>query len=294
MITETIYTCVITCVVYFIALYFAKNKVYFLAWAFVLFSYSLIIRPTLWPVYPFTIVILLYVAIKNRAVISNNIIVKYLIISSIGIVIVCFQLGMMKKDFGIYTMTFNGTQTFYGYLGAYAQSLKSNQTLQEVRKVRAHEITYLFNNHQWKKIDSLCNADLRDQVKNNTRNLFKGLETDIISNTFMPGNFIISNIRGWFFFDKLKNGCLWLSYWQNVLFTGFIAISVGFIIFLRKRIEKKAAIIMLLNWIFASLIICISGISYWQNNRFNIVCTPFALISFALILSSFRKKGITI
>ena len=290
VLSETIYTCLITGVVYFIVVYFLRKKINSLAWAFLLFSVSLLIRPTLWPIYPFVIGIVVYVGVKSIRLFQRKAIFYYFLIFFMGLGLISFQLRMMKRDFGEYTISFNGEKTLYEYLGSYASHLGDKTDFKTEKDKRLITMIKCINGGQWKKMDSICGADLKYQLKNNTGNLCKALKIDIAANTFEPGFFNISNISKWFFFDAVKNACIWLSYWQNVLFTGFCFISIGLIIILRKKLGIEKAKIALINWGIAMLIIFISAISFWQLNRFHIVFTPLVLINVALLLDAVIRR----
>jgi len=70
LLSENTYTCLLAAIMYFIALYLVKKNISFLAWAFVLFSFSMLVRPTLWPLYPFAL--LVCVVLGLRAYMQDN------------------------------------------------------------------------------------------------------------------------------------------------------------------------------------------------------------------------------
>jgi len=180
----------------------------------------------------------------------------------------------------------------YTYLGAYVSSLKNGIDLRKERGDRAIKIYNFLRINHFNQFDSLCSADLHDQLKNNTRLFFRALRIDIVSNMLMPGDFEIANKKNWPMFDSIKNGCLFISAWQNVLFTIFIISSIIFIVAFRSFMDQTVFIFTCISWVIASFVIVISGVSYWQNNRFTVICTPMVLINMALLIGSVRNKVI--
>ncbi len=249
-------------------------------------------KPTLWPVFLPVTLVLIYIGLKNRIGTPRNTIVRYFSILLIGIMSISFQLGMMKKDFGIYTLSFNGKKTLYEFIGSFASSIRDKANLSKIERARVETMNSFIENKQWQKIDSISDADRNDQLKNNTRNYLKALRIDIEINTFSPGTFAIANNRNWPFFDLVENACIWLSYWQNVLFTEFGVIGIFLIMFIRKRLGNKTIIVAFINWGIIMFIIVISGISFWQLNRFHVVLTPLVLINAGLLFASATKKPI--
>lgn len=289
MLSETLYTFLLVCIVYFVAEYLPAKKPAFLGWAFVMFCASLLVRPTLIILFPIMLGALAYLGIKKRKLWSAAVVKRYSILILSGACLIFFQYGMMKKDTGVFTISLNGPKTAYEYLDAYSVSLKNNLNLHDEHNRRCKNMVALINDHQWKALDSLGNADMKEQLIHNTKFLFRALKIDISANILTPGEFDFSNIHNWPFFNFVTTLCIQLSYWQNVWLTIFILVSIVFVFLIKYKISSHAAILILLSWVLCFSIILISGITFWQLNRFTVVCTPLALISLALLIHALLK-----
>gem|GEM_PF-4868075 len=294
MLSETVYICLLVAIVYFIAHYLAKENVTSLGWAYFFYCYSLLVRPTLIVIAPFVLVSMLYVGVKNWKLVPKKIISSYILFFLLGSAIVLGQCCLMKRDVGVFNISVDGALTTYRYIGAYAKSMENKTSLRAEWSARSETISALARKKQWKKMDSLGNADLREQLRNNTWNYLNALRIDIVTNTFKGGAFNLSNIHQWACFDTVKNICFWLSYWQNVVCTFIIILSGFFVFFIKKIMGSNAGIVFFISFALGAGVIVTSGVSYWELNRFNIVGTPFVLINMALLINSLiiliRKK----
>ncbi|HTA82485.1 MAG TPA: hypothetical protein VK783_06125 [Bacteroidia bacterium] len=295
MLSETVYICLLVAVVYFVANYLAKENVASLGWAYFFYCYSLLVRPTLIVIAPFVLFFMLYVVVKYWKIAPRKIMNRYILFFLLGSGIVLGQCDLMKRDVGVFNITVDGALTTYRYIGAYAKSMQNKTNLIKEWKSREETILGIARKRHWKELDSLGNADIREQLRNNTWNYFKALRIDISANTFTGGAFKLTNIHQWPFFDSLTYICFLLSYWQNVVFTFFIILSGVLVFFVKKTTGNNAGIVFFISFALGAGVIVTSGVSFWELNRFNIVGTPFVLINMALLTNSLillvRKKS---
>ncbi len=291
ILSETVFTFLLTAIVYFVSKYLSKKDLKDLSWAFILLCFSLLVRPTLVLILPFVLIILIYLGIKNRDKVSRKTGIQYMIISFIGLSLVLIQCEMVKKDFGSFTISLNGKIAEYRYLGAYSISLKNKTNLMVEWSAREKRIFNLIGNNRWQAIDSLGNEDTKDQLRNNLSNYLKAMRIDISANTFMPGMFDIYNLHKWSFFETLKSICVFISYWQNVILSIWLLICGLVAFFIKHRLGNNITALFILNWVIGGTIIIVSGVCYWAYNRYNVVCTPLAIMNIAILFAAIIKRG---
>lgn len=291
LLSENTYTFTLTLLMYLVATYLQKKELKYLGRAFITFCFSILIRPTFFPLFPIVFLAVILVGYKKIIAIKLKGASNYYVLILAGCLLIIGQLSLMKKDYGSYTLSYNGDRTMYIYVNAYANSLLTRNNLYDERNSRIDISNNLLSTKKYAKYDSLCKADLKYQLVSNTKNWLKALRTDIVCNMIMPGNFEdLKNVEGVSWFSRVISVCLVLSGWQDTGFTIFIFCSIIMALLLKKRLSMPALGVIAFNWACTLFLVLISGLSYWQNNRFSVVYTPEVLINMALLIWAVRNK----
>ncbi len=288
--SETIYTFILTLIAYFTAKYIVTENITSLGWAFFIYCYSIITRPILMVLLPVLLFLILVHVIKKRNSIGFKKMRTFLMIILSGITIILGQMLLMKKDYGTFTLSIDGQKTVYVYIGSYVHSMETGDDLHLEKNRRGKEYWNYFNKGEWDSIKYMASNDMWHNVKYNKIKLFKALCIDIYFNSAQGGDFAISQDN-----DKalqvFRNMCTTVSGYMNLLISFIAGALIVLVFLLRRKLKNKLLLYCILLWIIPVALILISGISFWQNNRFHIPIPPLVLINIGLLISVLTGKA---
>ncbi len=294
--TETLYTFTLTLMLYFYVKYvFTKNWTN-LVIAFATLSFSIIVRPSLSPLFFPFLAVLVYFLWKNKVNWQNWAFLAFAIYCTVGV-----QSWNMNRRFGEYKISYIGDAVSYLYFSTYVDAIDSvksvaaaREVTQNLRTTRNHYVSASSNDNPDSTYRHGPNCpDCAVQAKYFQQYLFKTITQKpfwslftfcrgLISNSlygnaytygmakkYMPKNLSSFNLKIFFI----------ISTPQNILYS-FSALFL-FPIILWKR--YKTLKIWLPLFIVVWAIICLSTLSFGQADRFHIVFVPLTIF---LLLNS--------
>lgn len=282
LLTETLYTFLIFCVIFLIDKYNATRLYKYLSLALGLLIFLILIKPG--AKFLAIVLILFYsrTLLKNWYKASNAFI-------CLPLLMIVFQCVKMKEQYGDYTISYIDGVTYYNYLGNTAMTLKTGETFKEGLKKRGDYIFSL----PYTETKEVAANDFKDQLKNNKINLVRAYFSDIIYNSKMPSGYFdfCVNLKGKSYYEKTKSAMIVISKYQNRIFS-VIGLILALYYFLRSF--KKADICTLISF-YILYTIAISGISSHEGDRFHIVFFPFVILLMGkLYADKYHKKAITV
>lgn len=261
LLTESIYLFLILCAFYGLMEYYRGKSFRWLSFALGLFVLSMLIKPGSMFLGMIACVFFIREIVRNYK--KKAALFLY---GSIALVLV--QCAGIKFQFGNFTISYIDTVTYYGYLGARAESLRVGSGFKQMNS--RGTAMYSLPMPEQKK---LASADMKFQLTENTANLFKAYAIDLYDNTKSGTTAIMDckNVKGNSFFAA---GMLfWISKWQNRILTifGFVLAVVALFKFRKAPLYGAMAFFIL-------YIILLSGISCSQGDRFHMITFPFIFI----------------
>ncbi|MFT3796797.1 hypothetical protein [Flavobacterium sp.] len=278
--TEIIYLFLILSAVYFLFKYQRTEVFKYLAFALSLLVLSMLIKPG-----SKFLAILLTVYFVKQLVFNYGSRFAWLLYGSYFLVLV--QCAGVKYQFGNFTLGYIDAVTYYDYLGAKAESLRTNQTFETVWKQRADYIYSLPNPEQ--KV--IASRDFTDQLQYNTAHFFRAYFYNLGENasTGSVKIAILENLQGKVNHGTIKTLGYTISEWQNRLLS-IVGFLLSVLLLLRFKSTEKP---LLVTAFFVIYIMLLSGISCNEGDRFHIVTFPFVLMLISQ-WSSRKIKGIRI
>ena len=251
----------------------SKNYKYIINLAAVLILLTLIRPGFYYPaiaisIYGFWLIIKNKIPIRNRALMF----------------IACFLLilnnSLMFKNYGTFKPSNIDSITLYTYLGAYSQTEVRNTSTARIQRERRDKI----NKMNYPEIGKLAKEDFVFQMSYHPFVVIRYYIRNILWNSSDGTTTIITS------FNKsnslTKQFLFKLSQSYNILFT-LIAVILPFLVFGTKR---KIDLFWILSTLLVWYIICSSGISYRQGDRFHIVFYPIVLTQICYFLSNQRAR----
>jgi len=290
ILSETIYTFILTLAVYFAAKYIVTKNISSLGWAFFIYCYSIITRPILMVLLPLIIFLILMQVIKQRKSYDLKKMRTFSLIIFSGIALILSQMLMMKKDYGTFTLSIDGQKTVYVYIGSYVHSMETGTDLNLEKNRRGVEYWNYFHKGEWDSIKYRASNDMWHNVKYNKMKLFKALCVDIYFNSAQGGDFAISKDSNKTL-QAFKDICITVSGYMNLIFSSIAGVLIIPVFLLRRKLNRELFLYCILLWIVPVALILISGVSFWQNNRFHIPIPPLILINMGLLISALTTKA---
>ncbi|GAA4048187.1 hypothetical protein GCM10022388_12180 [Flavobacterium chungnamense] len=266
--SENIYLFFIVLGFYFLQKYYVNSKFLFLSISLSIFIISMLIKPGAKLFAIFLVLFFVKEILKNY----NN---KAIIFLYGSFFLVLIQCGLLKKQYGDFTISYIDSVTYYNYLGSKAVCLSQGKKLNQLDNPRMDYI-FSISNTETKKI---AFDDLINQISNNKFYLFYAYLSDVYDNS-TAGNTALDytiniNNTGYFKFSKIF--FFTISKFQNMFFTiigFFLSISMFFSSY------KKEPYFSLISF-FVLYTIFLSGISCSQGDRFHLPILSFVLILIA-------------
>ncbi|MBC7643300.1 MAG: glycosyltransferase family 39 protein [Flavobacterium sp.] len=224
--------------------------------------------------------ILILISIKKLKLVILN---RFVILVLLSILLVFYQMNTLKKNYGNFTISYIDGFTYYNYLGARADCLKNNTKFLQAQNPR---FIYLnkFSHVDQKKI---VFEDFKNQLTNNTSNLFQAYIINIISNS-THGSPVIDNCKNFnntSYFNFFRIIFKIISKLQNIIFT-ICGVYMSFYILRKHKIIDKLFFIIAILFFYVFLL---SAISSNQGDRLHLVLFPLVILMFA----NFSNKIIT-
>jgi hypothetical protein len=262
---ENCYLFFIVLAFYFLQKYYASYNFLFLAISLSIFVISMLIKPGA------KLLAICFIAFFIKEIVKNY--NKKTILFLYGsFFLVLIQCGLLKKQYGDFTISYIDSVTYYNYLGSKAVCLSQGKNLNQLDNPRMDYI-FTLSNSETKKV---ALDDLTNQISNNTFYLFYAYLSDVYDNS-TAGNTALDytiNIKNTAYFEFSKAFFFTLSKIQNIFFT-----STGFFLSIYFFITcfKKERYFSLISF-FVLYTIVLSGISCSQGDRFHLPIFPFVLI----------------
>ncbi|NMH29544.1 hypothetical protein [Flavobacterium silvaticum] len=187
-----------------------------------------------------------------------------------SIVLLVFQMIQMKREYGNFTISYIDGVTYYNYLGSKAEAFEKNQD--PIAAIRQRS-DYIFGfSYPQQKI--IARKDLHRQINHNTPNLIKAYFSNIVYNATCGGDFSYVRSPNTRFSELIKTNAGRFSKYQNIFLTVLgIFLSVTFLL----KTFRKPTVYSFIS-VFILYIIAVSGVSYYQADRFHMVIFPFVLV----------------
>lgn len=265
LLTESTYIFLGLLSFYFVDRYYRTKVFRYLSLAIAVMIFTILIKPgTMF----FAIVVAVFF---SRALLKNfRRQSAFFMYFSLGLLV--FHCIKMKQEYGNFTVSYIDSVTFYNYLGSKAMALKTNDTINHSINARAEYILNL----PYPEQKAVGSADMMNQAKTNTSNLARAYLSDIIHNStsFSDCITICRNLEGTGYFEFAKLSLIRISKFQNIFFS-----AIGFLLaaYYCLRSLKKPDTFTLAS-LYILYTIAISGVSYYQGDRFHIVFFPFVIL----------------
>jgi len=286
--SETAYILFLTLFVYSLNRYLASNSISYLILCLLFICYSTIIRSISFYIVLLFIPIAFYLIVKSKK--------KILLHSTLIILIVSSTLGLQSilnyQNYKVFTVSMIGKQTVYFYLATHAESLQKGIPISEAKDERMKTFIQIQEQSRpgesYRDQDKLIVSDFKYQLSSNTFNLFLAYAKNLLSNTISGSGFInkhqdFHNRKS---YNTIKSTAYIISFSQNVFYILLLAglLVYFFVLFVKKRIDNPVYIYSSILLIISAYFFMVSGISFWQADRFNITFTPLLIIvSFIII-----------
>lgn len=276
---ETVFTsCLLLIVYWFMRFIYTKKVTFLLYFALFLFISSIIKPITLYFSLVTFIIILFYVLINHRERRFKPILLLVVFfLSTIGL-----QYYGVHKTYKKWEFSCIGKYTLFRYHGSYADALDRNISINEAQRNR--DSLLQLQNNDLNKIDKFLVMDIKKKMFNSTFFMFKAYVLSLYSNTMSgssPPNIGYTQ-------TSYKN----ITLFQNIVYTNIMILSALLVFMLFCFFKKYRSSILLFLFfcsIFSGALWLISGISFWQGDRFNIVLYPIIIIVFLSLINVLIK-----
>lgn len=273
LLTETIFTFIITLVFWLLDKYYNKRRFSYLSLAIGILLFSILIKPGLKFFCIFIIIFFARTLYKNLNKRSSFYI--YL-----PLLLIAFQCFKMKSQYGDFTLTYIDGVTYYNYLGSKAEAYRQHEIFDSFNNKRA----YYLAAHTYSEQKAIAGNDFKDQIQNNTSNLIKAYVLNIAINSATPSIpvYFCENKNGNSNFELFKNIFLIVSKYQNRLFTVLgLLMSVLVVVKSLKKPGLFAIAALLIMYIIA-----VSGVACCEGDRYHLVFFPLVIILTVKLLSA--------
>lgn len=202
-----------------------------------------------------------------------------ILIACAGLIVL--QCYMVKRDYGNFTLSYIDSVTYYNYMGARAKALEKGEPFRQ----DSDRAQYILK-HPYPLQKEIAGKDLKAQLEQNPRNLFRAYTLDIFDNSKAPCGHIaiLKNIHNTSLYRPLQTMLAAVSKYQNRLLS---ACGLLLALYYATRIFKKDPVPALLS-VFILYTIGTSGVSCAQGDRFHMVFFPIVIF---LLLYFIGQKG---
>ncbi len=291
ILAENVFNCLVVSSIYYLIL-FLKNKnksINFIVFI-LLFSLSLITRPTYFPLIFILFPLFIWAIFK-----------RYLseFIGSISLIIFILIVGFnaykMHQKFGNFTLSYIGESTMYVFFSAYSKVYSPEKSVQKMGDdwfieytKRNKEIPRYNDSIPWTSLNSLVINDLRSQIKNNKLGLLNALIRDLVSNSMASNGDVlhITNYKNIAHFNLLLKSVFYWGRLYNILNSIAALFLIPYLINRFKSYfwtnNRPIFWLLIINSFLSIFTLLISTISFTQGDRFHLIVLPLSVISFAI------------
>lgn len=293
LLTEIPFLFLITLSIYFYHQSLQHNKSQYLLIGFALLCFSILFKPGF---YLFGLLIFVSICVHfivRKASFKYLLILFVIMVGTIG-----FQTIWMYSSFGTYKLSYIDDITTYRYFNSSIIAAKNNVDLSPLMQQRDQAMLVNFNN--FKTADDL--NSFRLSVKAESMFLLKqypkatlyAFIENIYSNIH-TGNALIRDIEVPNFNNETSRKAffnytrIWNMLMGTILFISTIYFLASFRKLYREHKERLYFSVLLFSYCYYNILI--SGASFYQGDRFNIVWMPFVLIILSVLGS---KKSLNV
>lgn len=275
--SENIYLFFIVLGFYFLQKYYKTTKFLFLSISLSIFTISMLIKPGAKLLAIFFVLFFVKDILKNY----NKKAILFLYGSFFLVLVQC---GLLKKQYGDFTISYIDSVTYYNYLGSKAVYLSQGKKLNQLDNPR---MDYIFS-LPYTETKKVALQDLVNQVRSNKFYFCYAYLSDVYDNT-TAGNTSLDytiNIKNTAYFEFSKTFFFVLSKAQNFLLTicgFFLSVYMFFAYY------KKEPFFSLMSF-FVLYTILLSGISCSQGDRFHLPVFSFVLVLIVKFLFDKTKR----
>lgn len=269
VLSEMIFIFFLLLFVRYLQLYFSEKTGKYVNLALATIIFMVLIKPV--AIY-LTCIMFVFWILNIKQVFTRDLSLLAVGLSIVGILV---QLTMMKRTFGEFKISYVDNITWYYYLGAQSEALRTGRSYTEVREKRYEGLDLLF----WEKKVPEARADMKKQLKNNKRNVLKAYSSNLSSNFFAGNPILKKRIHD---STHPKNNVKWFyrfSKWQNIMYNSLLILFVIGVLFL--AINKKIHLVRKIDMIVLILVCYVfatSGITFTQGDRLTLIAQPLLLI----------------
>jgi hypothetical protein len=290
ILTESVYTFTLSLIVFFLTKYCTTHKISHLTSAISIFTLSILIRPSGLILALIIVPIHIIYLYKKRS---------FTQIALILVIISCplLQMTRMAQYKMNFTISNIGTETLYYYLCGYAEAVKtsdyaySNYSLlqsnyEKIRIERLSIMTAMEGNNGWKNKKTRAMNDFEYQLTHNFKGLAFSYIRSIVSNSVAFSTFSVhtENVNNSQYFASIAAFSVHITRLQNAMYSLSIIFTPFILVYFRKKTRHKSLLYLQISILtLAIYTMLISGISFAQGDRFNIVLVPIALANMALM-----------
>jgi hypothetical protein len=277
LLADSVFTFFLFLSVFLLRGYHRYGKYIYLASAISVLLLSLLVKPA-----GKFLVIIAMVLFGGKII--RNFFSKSNLLLLLSLSFVVFQMALMKKHYGNFTLTYIDSFTYFNYLGTRADCFKEGTEFRQCDNNR-YDYFLKFSPSQQKEIAA---ADAKSQLFNNTGNLFGAYLTNIWINS-THGSAAVSdaqNVNDVKYHNGLKFIFKVMAKIQIVMLSAAGIFLSLFFLFRFRTYGGFFAAIALINL----YIIGISGVSSDQGDRFHIVIYPMVI----LLLGKFLADKLSI
>jgi hypothetical protein len=269
VLTESVTSLLLSIILYYLVKFSRDKKFINLIFAVSIINLLVVIRPGFFYLSILLSFIILCFIVYKR--LWNNKMYSLIIISLFPLI---FQILMIYNIYGNLTPSYIDKITWYYYLGAETQSLKTNSTYNIERQQREINL----KGKTWNEISQISSSDMKKQLSDNFPELIHEYIKNLFENT--------KNLSPWIVYTQYatnKKNIIstllgYISLLQNVFYISLLGLSL---ILLIKYYKVNLAIYILIG--IALYVFLTSGISASQGDRFHIIIYPMIMTIFLKI-----------
>lgn len=296
--TETFFILMILCYVYFLLKYFKEKRYNYLLLALFFISYSVTVRPIGLYFAIITFIVCIFLALKQKKL-RNVLVASIILLGTIGL-----QCTNMYRTYGKFTLSFIQDLTLERYLITKADYYRTDKSvtcdeyyyISERRKDSSILAKANPNNLRefWAVSSAQSKASIHYAVKYSIKNILLAYVYNMRENSEFPCIELetIQNVKNLPAFKSALKAAVFITKYQNYficrLLLLFSAVWLYFSIRYFKRLPPlyywMSIVLLTTNYFFF-----VSGISFWQGDRFNFVWYHLLFICVAYFVHHFKQ-----
>lgn len=276
ILTEILFLSLLILSSYFIHLYFKLKKQYFLYVSFAIICVATLVRPGLLWLNGFALIYFTFLSTK-----------KFSSFSIFTLIFLCFigtEMSRYYNQFGLVKLSIIDDITTYRYLNAQAKSFVKNCSTIEAMATQDSSLNL---NQKVSSLSSFCKKDFKELRSKHLIEIARAFIFDLYSN-FHTGNVSYKSAN-----KEQANHLFNITRIFNMLFViGLIFYNFIFLYSYLKHKLRTDNTFKILTWllILTNYLWIVSGVSFWQGDRFNVVWFPLFVIILSISFNIFRSQ----